>query len=139
MGKAAPHILQRDFSAQRPNEKWVTDVTKFNIKGQKIYLSPIIDLFNQEGVTFKTARIFGYRYARRGGNGLDESKCPFFIVIKGGNIGTLLRKRFCLTKTLYRAYREKVIVWIMQSQKDFSQYSKQRFIISMGSIILMIR
>lgn len=56
VGKAVPHLLRRNFSAQRPNEKRVTDVTEFNIKGQKIYLSPIIDLFNREVMTYKTAK-----------------------------------------------------------------------------------
>tara|TARA_Y100000782_G_scaffold115627_1_gene162789 strand:- start:1661 stop:2461 length:801 start_codon:yes stop_codon:yes gene_type:complete len=56
VGKSVSHVLQRNFEAQRPNEKWVTDVTEFNIKGEKVYLSPIIDLFSREVVTYKTAR-----------------------------------------------------------------------------------
>lgn len=46
--KAAPNLLERKFSAAKPNQKWVTDVTEFNIKGEKVYLSPILDLYNQE-------------------------------------------------------------------------------------------
>ena len=37
MGRVAPH-LARDFAAARPNEKWVTDVTEFNVGGAKLYL-----------------------------------------------------------------------------------------------------
>jgi putative transposase len=47
-GKIAPNILQRNFKAVAPNQKWATDVTEFNVSGNKLYLSPIIDLFNQE-------------------------------------------------------------------------------------------
>lgn len=51
LGKIAPNILQRNFMATRPNEKWVTDVTEFAVAGQKLYLSPIIDLFNGEVIS----------------------------------------------------------------------------------------
>lgn len=51
--KAAPNILARDFSASRPDQKWVTDVTEFKVKEQKVYLSPMIDVFNQEVVAYR--------------------------------------------------------------------------------------
>jgi putative transposase len=52
VGKIAPNILERDFKASKPNEKWVTDVTEFHLFGEKLYLSPILDLFNGEIVAF---------------------------------------------------------------------------------------
>ena len=55
MGKAAPNLLERNFIAKAPNEKWVTDVTEFNIKGERVYLSPILDLYNQEIVSYEIA------------------------------------------------------------------------------------
>ena len=39
VGKIAPNLLQRDFYAEKPNQKWVTDVTEFSLFGQKLYLS----------------------------------------------------------------------------------------------------
>ena len=44
VGKIAPNLLNRDFHAEKPNQKWVTDVTEFSLFGEKIYLSPILDL-----------------------------------------------------------------------------------------------
>ena len=44
VGKVAPNQLARQFQASAPNEKWVTDVTEFNILGDKVYLSPILDI-----------------------------------------------------------------------------------------------
>ena len=44
VGKIAPNLLNRDFHAEKPNQKWVTDVTEFSLFGQKVYLSPILDL-----------------------------------------------------------------------------------------------
>jgi len=52
-GKIAPNILQRDFKAARPNQKWATDITEFNVKGKKLYLSPVIDLYNREIVSYE--------------------------------------------------------------------------------------
>jgi putative transposase len=52
VGKVAPNILARAFGASRPNEKWVTDVTEFKIGARKLYLSPMMDLFNKEIVAF---------------------------------------------------------------------------------------
>ena len=53
VGKIADNTLNREFTAEKPNQKWVTDVTEFKVKEQKVYLSPIIDLFNQEVVSYE--------------------------------------------------------------------------------------
>lgn len=42
-GKIAVNIIQRDFFSDTPNKKWYTDVTEFNLRGEKLYLSPILD------------------------------------------------------------------------------------------------
>ena len=52
VGKIAPNLLKRDFKAMKPNLKWTTDITEFKLLGQKIYLSPIMDLFNGEIISF---------------------------------------------------------------------------------------
>ena len=55
IGKIASNILQRDFRANKPNAKWVTDVTEFHIPNGKVYLSPILDLFNREIVSYSVS------------------------------------------------------------------------------------
>ena len=53
IGHIAPNHLERHFTATKPNQKWVTDVTEFKAKdGNKVYLSPILDLFNNEIVSY---------------------------------------------------------------------------------------
>ena len=52
IGKIAPNLLNRNFKTDKPNQKWVTDVTEFSLFGTKLYLSPIIDLFNGEIVSY---------------------------------------------------------------------------------------
>jgi len=52
IGKIAPNLLNRDFTAEKPNEKWVTDVTEFSLFGEKLYLSPIFDLHSMDLVSY---------------------------------------------------------------------------------------
>lgn len=41
-----PNVLKRDFHADKPNEKWLTDITEFSLPAGKVYLSPILDCFD---------------------------------------------------------------------------------------------
>ena len=52
-GKVAGNVLNRQFSVDKPNQKWVTDVTEFKISGEKLYLSPVLDLYNGEIVAYQ--------------------------------------------------------------------------------------
>lgn len=49
----APNLLQRDFAASEPGQKWVTDVTQFTVAGELLFLSPLIDLFNGEVLSYR--------------------------------------------------------------------------------------
>ncbi|WP_141717173.1 IS3 family transposase [Burkholderia cenocepacia] len=75
LGHVAPNDLARQFHADRPNEKWVTDVTEFNVDGRKLYLSPVLDLFNGEIVSY------------------ELSPRPLF-----GMVGAMLKKAFSRLK-----------------------------------------
>ncbi|TYB20942.1 IS3 family transposase [Aggregatibacter actinomycetemcomitans] len=52
----APNLLQRNFTASKLKEKWVTDVTECRVGTEKLYLSPMMDLANQEIIAFTTGR-----------------------------------------------------------------------------------
>ncbi len=52
VGKIAPNLLGRDLHAEKPNQKWVTDVTEFSLCGEKLYLSPILDLCSSDLVSY---------------------------------------------------------------------------------------
>lgn len=49
------NILSRDFTADTPNEKWLTDVTEFSISNdnRKLYLSPIMDLYDNSIIEYE--------------------------------------------------------------------------------------
>lgn len=52
IGKIAPNILKRDFHASAPNQKWTTDIAEFSLFGAKLYLSPILDMYNGEIISY---------------------------------------------------------------------------------------
>ena len=52
VGKVADNLLKRAFYADKPFEKLTTDVTQFKIGDEKVYLSPVMDLFNREIISY---------------------------------------------------------------------------------------
>lgn len=52
--ETAENNLGRDFNADKPNEKWCTDVTEIKVPttGQKLYISPVLDLYDRYPVGF---------------------------------------------------------------------------------------
>ena len=56
VGKIADNLIKRNFNSDKPNEKWYTDVTEFNLRGEKCYLSPILDGFNGEIISYNTSK-----------------------------------------------------------------------------------
>lgn len=51
-GKVADNVLDQDFTASAPNQKWATDVTEFAIADRKVYLSPVMDLFDRQIISY---------------------------------------------------------------------------------------
>jgi putative transposase len=51
-GAIAPNVLKREFEADAPNQKWVTDVTEFSVGDRKLYLSPVMDLFDRQIISY---------------------------------------------------------------------------------------
>lgn len=52
IGKIADNHIKREFEATKPNEKWFTDVTEFNLRGTKLYLSPILDAYGRYIISY---------------------------------------------------------------------------------------
>ena len=72
VGKVADNLLKRDFYAGKPFEKLTTDVTQFNICDSKVYLSPVLDLFNNEVVSYAVSMSPNLEQIREMLNGLFE-------------------------------------------------------------------
>lgn len=47
------NLLKRDFKADKPNQKWVTDVTQYRVGERWLYLSAVKDLFDNEIVAYE--------------------------------------------------------------------------------------
>lgn len=56
VGKIADNVLKRDFKASAPLQKLVSDITQFNIGETRVYLSPLVDLFNGEVISWKIGK-----------------------------------------------------------------------------------
>lgn len=56
VGEVAGNIIDRDFKAEKPLEKWTTDVSQFNFPWGKCYLSPIIDMYSNEIISYDLSR-----------------------------------------------------------------------------------
>lgn len=54
VGQIAENVLDRDFTATAPNQKWVTDVTEFRVGDDKLYLSSVMDLFDRQIIGYAT-------------------------------------------------------------------------------------
>ncbi len=52
VGNIAPNLIKRNFKADAPNQKWTTDITEFSLFGTKLYLSPILDMYNGEIISY---------------------------------------------------------------------------------------
>jgi transposase InsO family protein len=70
VGKVAPNLLNREFGSSAPYEKLVTDVTEFAVCNEKIYFSPILDLYNSEIVSYAISKSPNFWQTREMLNGL---------------------------------------------------------------------
>ena len=57
VGKIADDHINRDFEAIAPNQKWFTDVIEFNLRGEKLYLSPILDAYGRYIVSYDISEV----------------------------------------------------------------------------------
>lgn len=56
VGTTAPNRLDRAFTATGPNQKWVTDITEFRIGDDKLYLAPVLDLYDRQVIAYHLSR-----------------------------------------------------------------------------------
>ena len=82
VGKIADNLLKRDFYAQKPFEKLTTDVTQFKVCNEKVYLSPVMDLYNREIISYSISLSPNLQQVRDMLNGLfaklPDDAAPIF-------------------------------------------------------------
>ena len=72
VGKVADNLLKRNFTAEKPFEKLTTDVTEFSVCNEKVYLSPIMDLYNREIISYSISKSPNFWQTREMLQGLFE-------------------------------------------------------------------
>lgn len=65
VGAVADNVIKRNFLADSPNKKWTTDVSQFSFNWGKCFLSPIMDMFNNEIVGFDLSKKADYQQIER--------------------------------------------------------------------------
>ena len=82
VGKIADNLLKGDFYAEKPFEKLTTDVTQFKVCNEKVYLSPVMDLYNREIVSYSISLSPNLQQIRNMLNGLfkklPDDAAPIF-------------------------------------------------------------
>lgn len=116
IGKVADNLLKRDFHADKLFEKLTTDITEFKIGNEKVYLSPVLDMFNREIVSHSISTSPNFQQIRDMLSGLFEKLLattrPLFIPIRGGSTNTPNTNGDLLNTTLHKVCPEKETVWI---------------------------
>ena len=76
----APNLLNRDFTATALNQKWVTDVTEFQVGQEKLYFSPLMDLASREIIAYNLATRPKFSLVKKmleqGLSRLKPTECP---------------------------------------------------------------
>ena len=90
-----PNLLNRDFHADRPNQKWVTDISYIKTQQGTLYLSVIRDLYDNSIVAYKTYGITPSMSRR--GNPYDNAMAENFFSIL---------KTECIYRTKLRTYED---------------------------------
>ena len=97
-------FLKRDFVASKPNEKWVTDVTEFHLFGEKLYLSPILDLYNGEIIAYNIEKRPVYslvsKMLDKAFDRLNEGRYPILHSDQGWHY-QMNKYQICFKKTWY--------------------------------------
>lgn len=114
-GPASDNILARNFRAECSGIKWCTDVTEFRAGGQKLFLSALQDLFNNEIVAWQTSTSQSQPLVcRMLKKALKACRNKEGAMIKAGLTERLYGAECWLTQASHKVCRVRVTVWIMQ-------------------------
>lgn len=124
VGRIAENLLNRNFTATKPFEKLTTDVTEFKVCDDKVYLSPIMDLYNREIASYsislspnlwqieKCLMVYSKNFL--------QTQDHYFILTRGGNINIQnINDCFQIT-TSYKICPEKETIWTTEQWKTSS-------------------
>ena len=146
VGKVADNLLKRNFTAKKPFEKLTTDVTEFSVCNEKVYLSPVMDLYNREIISYSISKNPNFEQTREMLQGLFEKlpkeAKPLLHSDQGGNT-KCENFNACLPSITYsKVCQGKATAWITVVWRTFLEDRKQkcftgkRFKVRMNSSVL---
>ena len=103
VGKIATNIINRNFVANAPLQKLATDVTEFAVCDEKVYLSPILDMYNNEIVSYSisTSPNFNQTREMHSDQGWQYQMKEYQRILKENNIQqSMSRKGNCLDNSI---------------------------------------
>lgn len=72
----APNLLDRDFTAGNPNERWVSDTTEFIAGGTRFFLAAVVDLFSRFCVGWAVSTVNDRHLTMRAFEAAWRRRCP---------------------------------------------------------------
>lgn len=118
VGEITPNLLNRDFHDKKPIQSWSIAVTEFSLLGQKLYLSPILDLHNEYLANY----IVSDRSVLRM---VTTMLTKAFATISDGTDRILYSDQSLQYQRIIKAegpgkvYAVKAAIWIVQQKKTF--------------------
>ena len=128
IGCIAANVLERDFSTQAPNRKWATDVTEFKIGDRKAYLSPILDMFNGEIISYTISDSPDLRMVLHSDQGWHYQHMQYQMALKrNGIIQSMSRKGNCLDNAMMENFFGimKSELLYLQEFKDMEHFKQE--------------
>lgn len=128
------NLLNRNFTASKPNQIWVSDITYFKVKGYGLYLCVILDLFSRKAIAYNISRKAStYLVTSTLGKLLLCAMNPglsFFTVTVGHSIRQMHLHSFCFKMMCNSPSQHLADLSIMRYRKLFSPHSKRRRLIA---------
>lgn len=90
-----PNILDRDFNAPEPDQKWVTDITTVKVGGQRLYVSAVMDLFNREIVSYGISMSIALPLVLHSLEDAFEARRPSSVLIHSDQGGHYTSPSYC--------------------------------------------
>ena len=130
-GTVVENLLNRDFEANNINEKWVTDISELKINGVKLYLSPLIDLYNDEVISYELTKSptieVVKKMVEKGIKRLKEGNKPILHTDQGTQYRSVSYQRYLQNNNIQPSMSRKGNCWDNAKAENFFSILKNEF------------
>lgn len=130
-GTVVENLLNRDFEANNINEKWVTDISELKINGVKLYLSPLIDLYNDEVISYELTKSptieVVKKMVEKGIKRLKEGNKPILHTDQGTQYRSASYQKYLQNNNIQPSMSRKGNCWDNAKAENFFSILKNEF------------